>query len=240
MLLLENNHVTINLDQYLDIEKYLSLKDDFYYLYSENYDLARETWTSGGINPEKNRVLDRPMLYYTWHKVRNTDLLVHEFKDKTALANYFKLKYGCLSPYKILNLNAYGESIYEWVTPKINNWIKSLPFVTINYASMFFADHYCPLVYHTDYNLFPIEKGEQELPSEAPDIIWFRFDLNRQFFLYELDSTGNILESYPVEGYAATFNHFNWHGNMSSYKSASLTMKIEGVFTDEFKKRIYG
>lgn len=240
MLLLKNNLVTYTLDPYLDIDKFLSLKDDFYYLYSQNYDLTRETWTSGGIDPGENYFLDRPSLYYTWHKVKDADPMSHVFKDKNALAHYYKLKYGCLSPYRVLNLNTWGEPIRDFVTPVIKDWIGGLPFETLNYGSMFFADHYCPLLYHTDFNLFPIENGQEDMPDQAPDIIWFRFDLDREFYLYEIDQKGKILESYPAQGYAATFNHFNWHGNMDSYHSASLTMKFEGVFTDEFKKQIYG
>ena len=242
MLLLENGLVTQSLDSHLDIEKFLSLEDEFYYLFASNYDKTWDVWNAGGIPFDINwEYLDKsPMLYKTLHKVRDLDPMISKFDNKAALAYYLKLKYKCFSPYKILHLNVDGEPIKEWVTPAIQDWIKSLPFETVDLVSLFYNDHFCPLKYHRDYDYFPVEEGWKGVPDTLQDVIWFRFDLSRGFNFYDIDSNGNILSTYPVEGYSSTFNHYNWHGNTEIQESSSITVKVEGKFTEEFRKKIYG
>ena len=140
-----------------------------------------------------------------------------------------------------MHLNDFQKDLHDWVDDPIKSWVHSLPFERFDVVSLFLSDHYVPLKYHRDYNFFPYEKGDvRETPKTLQDIIWFRFDKNRAFNFYELDDAGNVIKEYNVEGYSSTFNHFNWHGNVSSHDTATVTIKIEGKFTDEFRKQIYG
>jgi hypothetical protein len=241
MLLLTNNKVSHTLDSYLDIDKFLSLKDEFYFLFAKNLQRTKDVWNSGGIPADLNwPYLNKdPLLYHTVHSI--DDPKVSEFgDDKQGLAKYLQLKYGSFNPYKILHLNEYQKPLYDWVTPAIQTWVDTLPFDSVDVVSFFYNDHYCPLKYHRDYNYFPVEQGDnRNVPDTVQDLIWFRFDLTRAFNLYNIDNFGNILNTYPVEGYSATFNHYNWHGNTESSNRASLTIKVEGKFAQEFKHRIY-
>ena len=243
MLLLNNGLVSYTLDSYLDIEKFLSLKDEFYFLFASNHARTKDVWNSGGIPFDLNweYLTKNPLMYHTYHNYKDEDIYINQLADKNARTYYLKLKYKCFSPYKILHLNEFQQPMHEWVIPEIQEWIATLPFSNIDMVSMFFNDHYVPLKYHRDYNYLPVEEGNDTTPpSTVQDIIWFRFDLSRGFNFYDIDSDGNILETYPVGGYSATFNHYNWHGNTEAHHSPSLTMKVEGVFTDEFRKKIYG
>jgi hypothetical protein len=53
-----------------------------------------------------------------------------------------------------------------------------------------------------------------------------------------MDINGNKVEQTEVQGYAAFYNHHNWHGNFTGIPFSSLTMKIEGAFTEKFRKTI--
>ena len=243
MLLLKNNQVTFSLDPFLDIENFLSLKDEFYYLFANNYQKTKDVWNAGGIPFELNwkYLTEHPMLYKTFHLFKDVDPYINKLPDKTAIAYYLKLKYGCFSPYKILHLNEYKQPLEDWVTPAIKDWIGTLPYSSIDHISFFFNDHFCPLKYHRDYNYFPVEHGySADPPDTLQDIIWLRFDTDRGFNFYDIDDNGNIIATYPVQGYSSTFNHYNWHGNTEHSDVPSLTVKLEGTFTKEFKEKIYG
>jgi hypothetical protein len=57
--------------------------------------------------------------------------------------------------------------------------------------------------------------------------------------LFDLDEkTGEVLQTVPVEGYSAFFNHHNWHGNFVGHPNSSITVKVEGRFTPEFRELI--
>ena len=161
---------------------------------------------------------------------------ITEFDNKEQLAVYLQLKYGAFTPYKILHLMDYSpqKNIEPWVTGPIQQWLRTLPFDKIDSVSLFYNDHYCPLKYHRDYNFLPYEKGNQLQPDTLQDLIWFRFDLSREFFLYDINADGSVKHSVAVEGHTATFNHYNWHGNISAYDKASLTVKVEGKFIEGF------
>jgi hypothetical protein len=53
--------------------------------------------------------------------------------------------------------------------------------------------------------------------------------------LYDIADNGDIVNAVAVAGHTATFNHYNWHGNINSYDKASLTVKVEGKFIKDFK-----
>lgn len=241
MILLSNGHASHTLDTYLDIDKFLGLQDDFYFLFASNLKRTKDVWNSGGIpiNSPWPYLNDNPLLYHTFHK--SNDPKIGKFEnDRQGLAKYLQLKYGSFNPYKILHLSEYQQDLQDWVTPAIKDWVKSMPFDSIDMVSFFYNDHYCPLKYHRDYNYFPIETGNKpDVPDTVQDLIWFRFDLEREFNLYDLDLAGHILQVHPVKGYSATFNHYNWHGNTEVYDRASLTIKIEGKFVADFKNKIY-
>jgi hypothetical protein len=182
-------------------------------------------------------------------------------KDQDGLGRYLKLRYKSFDPYNILNVrkttgNFYSADAYtfteedwqtyQWVDymdefPNLKNFIvDELPFDRIGIVTIFFNEHYIPQGYHRDFNYFPLEKGNN--PKSAPhrqELIWFRFDLDRPFYLFDMDEkTGTIKEQVPVQGYSVFFNHHNWHGSFDNYPNSSITVKVEGKFTDEFRKQI--
>ena len=227
-----------SLDKHINVERFLNLEDEFYFLYAKNKDKVKSVWNAGGFPTDCKweYLTNNPLLYYTYHKHHN-DPKVKDL-NKEELATYLQLKYGSFNPYRILHLLDYSpdHNFEPWVTDSIKNWVESLPFERFDSVSLFYNDHYCPLKYHRDFNFFPFEDGDApNEPDTVQDLIWFRFDLDRGFNLYDISEDGTILETLPIEGYSATFNHYNWHGNTDAYDKASLTVKVEGKFRSDFK-----
>lgn len=182
-------------------------------------------------------------------------------KDQHGLSRYLKLRYQAFDPYNVLNVrkttgpyyaaDAYcftedDWSKYHWCDymddyPHIKDFINNeLPMDRIGVVTVFWNEHFIPQGFHRDYNYFPYEKGDK--PDTFPhrqELIWFRFDLDRPFYLYDLDTAnGKVIKQVPVEGYSAFFNHHQWHGSFDNYPKTSMTVKVEGRFTDEFRKKI--
>lgn len=207
-------------------------------------------------------------IYRRVNEERKTDKILdkhvkhfEDTKDQHGLSRYLKLRYQAFDPYNVLNIRKttgpyYAAdsywftdddwSKYEWCDymedyPHIKDFITNgLPMDRIGVVTVFWNEHFIPQGFHRDYNYFPYEKGDK--PDTFPhrqELIWFRFDLDRPFHLYDLDiSNGKVLKEIPVEGYSAFFNHHQWHGSFDNYPNTSMTVKVEGRFTDEFRKKI--
>ena len=181
--------------------------------------------------------------------------------DQHGLSRYLKLRYKSFDPYNVLNIRKttgpfYAAdsytftdkewAMYHWVDyidqfPNLKNFIENdLPMDRIGVVTVFYNEHFVPQCYHRDFNYFPYEMGNKpETFPHRQELIWFRFELDRPFYLFDIDEqTGTIKEQVPVEGHSAFFNHHNWHGSFDSYPYSSVTVKVEGRFTDEFRKQI--
>ncbi len=272
-----NGKPFITLDNYLPIEKMLSLKHEWEFLLSSNqHNIRTGVWNAGGHSPEDYANTpaihrEKGLLYYVYRKAneeRKTDLeldkhLSHFEKvgDQHGLSRYLKLRYKAFDPYNVLNIrkttgpfyaaDAYTFTdkewdMYHWVDyidqfPNLKNFIENdLPLDRIGVVTVFYNEHFVPQCYHRDFNYFPYEMGNK--PESFPhrqELIWFRFELDRPFYLFDIDETsGEVKEKVAVEGHSAFFNHHNWHGSFDTYPNSSITVKVEGRFTDEFRKQI--
>jgi hypothetical protein len=66
------------------------------------------------------------------------------------------------------------------------------------------------------------------------DFIWFRTNLKKPFYMLN-NKTG---EKAYVEGYSAWFDSVNQFHGADACEGLSFSMRVDGQFTDEFKKRI--
>ena len=134
--------------------------------------------------------------------------------------------------------------LYKWTDlidsfPRIKSWIDRLPLERLGIITIFYNEHYVPLGYHRDTNYFPLEKGNNaESFPHRQEFIWLRFDLDRTFCLFDINDMGLIANTVYVEGHSAFFNHHNWHGNFEPMDKSSLTVKIEGRFSAELRKKL--
>lgn len=256
------NKLFVNLDSIFNVDSLLSLEDDFYQLFAKNYSKASHAWAAGGIDLDTNHPYfeSNPGLYHTYHN-KEFNFLFNTEKEKSGqgssgnswcdeLAVYLQLKFGAADPYRFLHIVDHqtntGDSkvsLNNWVFdfPRIVDWIEKLPFRNFQNISLIFTPKFVQQGYHRDFNLYPVEKPDKlhdDIPELDIDVVWCRFDLNRPFYLYDIDNNGKILKEIPLEGYTATFNHYNWHGNVNPADTASLTIKLEGNFDSDFKKKM--
>lgn len=210
---------------------------------------------------------EKDLLYFVHERAKkerltnpDLDLKVRYFEernDKAGLARFYKLKYKAIDPYCLLNLRTTTSGVYssdarftreqwdsyKWVDivdkfPKIKNFITGLPLDEIGAVTIFYNEHYVPLGYHRDLNYFPLEFGNN--PNTFPhrqEFIWLRFNLDRPFYLYDIEDN-KITNTIPVQGHSAFFHHHNWHGNFNANPYASLTVKVEGKFSDTLRTQM--
>lgn len=180
--------------------------------------------------------------------------------DKKGLARYLKLRYKSFDPLFALNIRKNCGPFYsadsnklkdeDWDKyhvwqpymdnfPEIKSFIYNLPLEKIGNVVIHYLEHYAPLGYHRDLNYFPYEDGIKKIYPHREEFIWLRFDLNRPFYIFDIDKKrGTVKKQIPVEGYSAFFNHHQWHGSFDHYPNASLTIKVEGKFTKDLRRSL--
>jgi len=251
-----------SLDKYLDLSHFLSLRNDLNFLVSKEWKNFRSgIWNAAGHSPTiidncPNIFREKDFLYFCYHRANkdrkhNKELdcqldFFEKHQDKEGLSKFLKLSYNAFDPYYILNLSEFDEELKKYKLfdnivkehTKIQEFILSLPFQTLGRITVFYNEHYVPLGHHRDYNYWPFEEGD--IPQPQPhrnEFIWLRFDLNREFYLYDIDEySGEVTDSVKILGHSAFFNDVNWHGNISSYSNSTVTIKICGEFTDKLRK----
>lgn len=266
-----NGKPFLSLDPFIDIPGFLDLEDEFNFMFCSNLDKIRNgIWSAGGHSPDFPYSIfhERDLLYYVNERAKvdrksdpDLDSKIRHFEernDRAGLSRFYKLKYGAMDPYSILNLrtttkNVYASDahftdedwdLYKWTDlidsfPRIKSWIDRLPLERLGIITIFYNEHYVPLGYHRDTNYFPLEKGNNaESFPHRQEFIWLRFDLDRTFCLFDINDMGLIANTVYVEGHSAFFNHHNWHGNFEPMNKSSLTVKIEGRFSAELRKKL--
>lgn len=275
MILKIKNQPYLDLDQYLDIDKMISLKNEWEFLVSSQPANA-VVMNAAGHSPDNFYHApaihkEKEISYFLYRQAnidRSTDSELNRHlahfennNDDAGLVRYLKLRYKGFDPYNILHVRTTTSSnyaadsatftdddwnSYQWKDffvndfPKLYEFVNELPFEKYGMVTVFYNDHYVPQGFHRDLNFFPFEVGDQ--PDTFPhrqELIWFRFELDRPFYLFDIDiENGKILEQVPIKSHSALFNHHNWHGSFDHYPNSSVTIKVEGKLTDQFRKEI--
>jgi hypothetical protein len=104
------------------------------------------------------------------------------------------------------------------------DFIATLPFKATGRMLIMYDDLYRPVSAHRDH-------AEQEV---CHDFIWFRTNLRKPFYMINRETH----EKLYVESYSAWFDTVNQFHGSDATKGLSFSIRVDGVFTDEFKKRI--
>ncbi len=104
------------------------------------------------------------------------------------------------------------------------DFIKTLPFKATGRMLIMYDDVARPVPAHRDHT-------ETEL---SHDFIWFRTNLKKPFYMLN-HKTG---EKKYVESYSAWFDSVNQFHGSDACEGLSFSIRVDGHFTDEFKKRI--
>jgi hypothetical protein len=108
--------------------------------------------------------------------------------------------------------------------PLLMDFIKTLPFKATGRMLIIYDDSASPVPAHRDH-----------LDTETCfDFVWFRTNLKKPFFMLN-HKTG---EKKYVESYTAWFDSVNQFHGVDARAGFSFSVRVDGVFSDEFKKLI--
>lgn len=247
------------LDQYIDIDTFLTFKSQIAYLYASNDEHAISSWVAGGYDTAKDWEHingNKKLLYHTYYEdipLASAEIQKHvanlainsPYEKGAKLATYFALMFGT-TPIDVLHLTTGDHDGMRWldfVTDEyadFKKWVAKLPFTNITNVDVFFkrAD-YSPGI-HRDYNLFPYMDGPQSIPEVLDrNLLLVRWNLGDGFCMYDIDEDKNIKGEYDTAGcYSLTFDDRNYHGKFNDSLPVWFYVKVEGEFTPEFKKLV--
>jgi hypothetical protein len=66
------------------------------------------------------------------------------------------------------------------------------------------------------------------------DFVWFRTNQNKRFYVLNYQTN----EKQYVEGYSAWFDTVNQFHGSDAYDGLAFSIRVDGIFTDDFKQRI--
>lgn len=126
----------------------------------------------------------------------------------------------------------YGISNSAKHFPSVMQWIKSLVdlkiFSHIGRAAFFIQEAGGISFEHKDPSVDP------EFPDKLSEFIHIRPNLNRPFYVRDKDT----MEKVYINTCVGYWNDQDWHGG-DSVLEPSYSFRVDGVFTDEFRNKIY-
>ena len=114
-----------------------------------------------------------------------------------------------------------SESAAEF--PELMSFVASLPLTSFGRCFIIFDNGGVAEPPHRDH-------GDPTLKQE---FIWVRTNLRKRFYIYEKSSG----QKHHVESYSAWFDTRHFHG-VDPVDGLSLSIRVDGVFSDEFRKAI--
>lgn len=253
----------INLDQYLDIDSFVNLHPEISKGMALARDYAKEgTWMKPGFDwSDASYIIDWKPIYQAWEEYQNLPsdhpirsegdkILPKDFKDykqRNIFTRYLKATLGANDPYNYYFLWEEGdwnarnakrqpteESKYF---PGLVNWVKNL--VDQNIIShigrviIFHCDHNGKAFEHRDLDAKTGVFENGFYTDHQNEFIHIRPKTKRGFYIWDPDKQ----DKYYLNCHAAFWNDQDWHGGESS-KEQEYGVRIDCVFTEEFKKKL--
>lgn len=249
----------IPLDNFIDVDKFLTFKSKIAYLYATNTDKSISSWVAGGYNTGKDWAHfsgDKKSLYHTYHEdIPNMSAEIQEHVAKLEydspynkgndLATYMGLMFGT-TPITVLHLTTGDHDKMRWLDfvtdeyEEFKTWVSKLPFVNVTNVDVFFKPADVAPSIHRDYNLFPYMDGPEPMPEMLErNLILIRWVMSDGFCIHDIDNDTVVNAEYDTGGcYSLTFDDRNYHGKLHEHTPVWFYVKVEGQFTPEFKKQI--
>ena len=107
---------------------------------------------------------------------------------------------------------------------ELMDFIETLPFKATARMLIMYDDIARPISAHRDH----------ETTEICHEFIWFRTNLKKPFYMLNHETN----EKLYVESYSAWFDTVNQFHGTDPQEGLSFSIRVDGLFTDEFKKRI--
>ncbi len=155
---------------------------------------------------------------------------------KFALKGYDLYSFHFLIDFKEgwrTNNPLYGITPAAKYFPSVTKWLESLidlnVFSHIGRAAFFIQEAGGISFEHKDPSVDP------EFPDVLSEFIHIRPNLNRPFYIRDK----NTLEKFYINTCIGYWNDQDWHGG-DTVLEPSYSFRVDGIFTDSFRKKIYG
>jgi hypothetical protein len=104
------------------------------------------------------------------------------------------------------------------------DFIETLPFKATGRMLIMYDDIARPISAHRDH----------ETSEVCHEFVWFRTNLSKPFYMLNHETN----EKRYVESYSAWFDTVNQFHGTDPREGLSFSIRVDGIFTDEFRKRI--
>lgn len=177
------------------------------------------------------------------HEIRVLGREIGEWNNRDKFVLFLKLALGAYDPYQFIFLKSEvggWDTRFEekpWTSdanyfPELRAWIEKLVpdvFTHLGRIIIFKAEHDGQTVLHRDL----IHPNETDYTDHRHEFIHLRTEINRPFYIWDPETDTKV----ETTSHALFFNDQDWHnGGVSSVQSFSI--RIDGTFTDEFRKKI--
>lgn len=253
----------INLDPYLDIEGFRKLHPEICRGFAEARDYAKEgTWMSPGFEwKDCSYIIDWKYIYQAYAeyqaledddpiKIEGQKIFPKDFKDykqRNIFTRYLKSTMGANDPYLYYFLwnegdwnerNAIREPTPEQkYFPGVVKWVEKLVddniISQIGRVIFFHMDHNGRAFEHRDLDAKNGVLNDHQYTNHKNEFIHIRYRTKRGFYIWDPEEQNK----YYINCHAAMWNDEDWHGGETS-KEVEYGLRIDCVFTDEFRKKI--
>jgi hypothetical protein len=178
------------------------------------------------------------------HPIKEEGRQIGEYKNRDQFMLFLKLALGAYDPYQFIFLKTEEggwESRFDeksWTPdikhfPELKEWLENLVtskvFKHLGRIIFFKAEHDCLMPLHRDLIL----PNENDYFPHRHEFIHIRPNLDKPFYIWNSETDEKIL----TENRAIFFNDQDWHAGGRVNKQ-SYSLRIDGPFTDEFRKKI--
>lgn len=239
-----NGRLYIDLAKHVDIQHFDLLRPEICRGIATAKHLAfsgLHTINPGSVNPSGQGHAVKPVyeIYADWNKLPDTDPLkiAGQGLNYNQLTDYLKFAFGgydLYTNYKILDEDYGTKGVGEIGNyfPNLVNWI-----VTFKTSGIFKTLHSATLMV-LEAGGIPWEHCDPEIPDGSEEgwvaeFIHMKTDLDRPFYMLDIETKTRTYINTRV----AWWDERDWHGG-EPINRPTYTLRINGRFSDEFKKRI--
>lgn len=253
----------IDIEPFIDIKGFRSLHPEI----CKGFALAREyakegTWLIPGIDQrDASYVINWKPIYQAFAeyqalpedhpiKIHGADIFPTNFKDykqRNIFTRYLKATLDAYDPYVYYFLWEEGEwddrgdkkmkTAESKFFPGLTSWVESLVatnvFSQIGRVICFLCDHDGTPFEHRDLQSKNGIFKSNEYTNHRNEFIHLRYRTKRGFYIWDPEEKNKIY----LNTHAAFWNDQDWHGG-EIVKTQEYGIRIDGVFTDEFRKKL--
>ena len=253
-----NGHTYIDMEQYIDMQRFELLQPEIIRGFAEAREFAKEgTWMAPGFTFEEMsyqpywkpiyKAMEEFMALPDNDSIKQAGMPLYDninnFKDRNKFTRFLKMAMGAYDPYIYYFLWEEGswndrtaprklteEAAYF---PNVVNWVESM-------AGTIFEDIGRVIFFHVEADGLPFEhrdldakNGVNVIKPHRNEFIHIRPNTKKGFYIWDPEKKNKIY----INTRAAWWNDVDWHGG-DKIMEQSYSLRIDGKFTEEFRKQL--